>query len=663
MIKHFSYLLLVIILHLPIPLLKAQKTEFYKKVKFGIIPQSSFSLNTYQKDPDAEALVLFDIGESYFDFRNITDIIHKRHRRIKILKKEGYDLANISIPIYKKGEVLEKLEAISITRNKLGNITRRIITPKEVYEEKLSKRWKLVKFAFPNVKVGSIIEYRYTIKSRFDVNLRSWQFQSSIPTLWSEYKVNIPSYYNFVRIFQGLTNFHKRSVTNNYVGISGGQVKAENLHWAMKDIPAFVTEKYMTNPDNFIAKVEFQLKSVNFPNQPPNTFFSSWTELEDELLSDSRFGEQIQKDNFGDEIINTVKKLKLNSLDGAKAIYKYVQYKMTWNKSKRLLANNITKTFRKGQGSSADINLALVSLLKRAGLYACPVILSTRDHEQINRFYPLINKFNYTVAYVSIQGKDYLIDATQKTLPFGLLPYRCLNGYGRIVRTDLRGKNNWIKLYNGTKLNESVNVLLKLDENGKLEGKLNIVERGYAAVFSRAISLEGKNNEKIKVDQKTKEKLKGLKVKSFEQQNLTKLNKPYQRNYEISIDEQSLVAGNRIYFNPLLYWKEDDNPFKLKHRIYPIDFGYKYNLYYYLNLKIPANYIVESLPKERLVLLPNEHGKFAYSVKQINNQELIIVSRFNINKPIFNSEEYKILKEFYAQIIDKQSEQIVLKRK
>ena len=323
----------------------------------------------------------------------------------------------------------------------------------------------------------------------------------------------------------------------------------------------------------------------------------------------------------------------------------------------------MVKAFKKGKGNCTDVNLALVSLLKRADVYACPVILNTRDHEQINLVYPLISKFNYTIVYIRVDGKSYLLDATQKTLPFGTLPYRCLSGYGRIIRTDLRKKNNWVKLYNGTKLNEMINASLALDEEGNLKGKLNIVERGYAALLSRKISLDGKNKQKIQVDRKAKEKFKGLSVNKFTQENLTVLHKPYKRNYEVSIKEQSLVAGNMIYFNPLLYWKENENPFKLNKRVFPIDFGYQYNLYYYLNLKIPPSYKVETLPEEKLIMLPNNDGRFTYSVKQVNDRELIITSRFNINKAVFDPSLYKGLKEFYAQIIDKQSEQIVLKKK
>jgi len=43
------------------------------------------------------------------------------------------------------------------------------------------------KFAFPNVREGSIIEYKYTMVSPYIFQLDDWKFQYEIPVKWSEF--------------------------------------------------------------------------------------------------------------------------------------------------------------------------------------------------------------------------------------------------------------------------------------------------------------------------------------------------------------------------------------------------------------------------------------------------------------------------------------------
>ena len=49
----------------------------------------------------------------------------------------------------------------------------------------------------PNVKEGSVIEFRYIIRSPSDRMIREWDFQTSIPVNYSEFSTYIPEYYVF----------------------------------------------------------------------------------------------------------------------------------------------------------------------------------------------------------------------------------------------------------------------------------------------------------------------------------------------------------------------------------------------------------------------------------------------------------------------------------
>jgi hypothetical protein len=122
------------------------------------------------------------------------------------------------------------------------------------------------------------------------------------------------------------------------------------------------------------------------------------------------------------------------------------------------------------------------------------------------------------------------------------------------------------------------------------------------------------------------------------------------------------VAGNVIYFNPLFGEEEKENLFKLEARKYPVDFGKPMEKIIMCKVALPDGYTVDEIPKPKIIMLPNRSGKYTYTATLTGNT-LSIVSVMQINKSLFLQDEYVNLREFYSQLIAKQSEQIVLTKK
>jgi hypothetical protein len=62
----------------------------------------------------------------------------------------------------------------------------------------------IYKFTFPNIKEGSIVEFRFKVSSPSYRYIEPWYFQREYPRLWSEYSVSLPEFYDFVKFEQGL---------------------------------------------------------------------------------------------------------------------------------------------------------------------------------------------------------------------------------------------------------------------------------------------------------------------------------------------------------------------------------------------------------------------------------------------------------------------------
>ena len=168
------------------------QSKFYSESYRVVL--ADIETNTFEKDTTANALVIYEQGNSYVDRRDYdlrTEIKHK----IKILNQEGFNQANVTIPLYKKdGNSYESVDKIIATTYNMinGKVVKTKLDEKDIFEEEYSENITLVKFTLPNIKAGSVITYSYTLRSPFMFKYKGWEFQGEIPKLYSEYKTSIP---------------------------------------------------------------------------------------------------------------------------------------------------------------------------------------------------------------------------------------------------------------------------------------------------------------------------------------------------------------------------------------------------------------------------------------------------------------------------------------
>ena len=153
----------------------------------------------------------------------------------------------------------------------------------------------------------------------------------------------------------------------------------------------------------------------------------------------------------------------------------------------------------------------------------------------------------------------------------------------------------------------------------------------------------------------------GIEVSDFEVKNGLDLSKPVMETYKFYIDNQADVIGDKIYVSPLFFLATTENPFKLEKREFPVDFGYPSTSRYMININLPEGYIVEALPEATNIALPENLGGFKYIIANKGNT-IQIVFETTINESIISSKYYGALREYFKQLIDKENEQIVLKK-
>jgi hypothetical protein len=626
-------------------------------IKFGQISKADLLNNVYLPDTSAPAVVLCDYG--YFTESRFITV---RILRIKILKKEGYVWANQSYNLDFKTDIrgiTYNLENGEIVETKLKN--------ESIFKTRIFENFYEIRVAMPNVKVGSIIDIQFM----YDGIPSTWDFQQEIPVVYSELNIE-PSIY---------MKFNK-----NYFGYIPLDVST-NTRWVASNVPAFKPEPFMTSSKNYRTRLEFDLEEVAIPTSTRtytgngnyvqslstelyHSYAKTWESVRDLLYHkkqiDSRGYEAYIYDHFGASLENDsyltdiVKDIKLRSLDRdetIKAAYEYAK-QIKWDKTDRFLAekNNLNTAYKEKKGNSADINLALIQLLRKLGLDAGPVIMSTRTNGRLSENHPSINKLNYVIAAVFTENDTILLDATEQNSPYYLLPMRDLNGQGQFVDKKRTG---WISLTANKKDKEMVVYTLSIADDLSLKGKFTYLNGDYAALDFRNNYEDFNNDDEYLNDYK--EGKKGLKVTSHKIDNIDSLYKPINEEFEVLINNAITDIDGELYITPLLYDQIKENPFKISDREYPIDFGYARDKTIITNYNFPQGYMVVNLPVNISMKLPGNNASFTCK-STVTEGKITVIYRIVINSSVFVQTEYADLREFYNQIIAKEAEPIVLKK-
>lgn len=681
MFKLSPLLIICIILSLcfyhNLPLTAQEIPEF----KFGKLGKEDILNSKFEADSGAHAFYLFDSGTSNINYDNTEGfkILYTRHCAIKILSKSGYDYASFEIPLYQESNspMEEKVIKIkAVTYNIDGNkIIETDLSKKDIFNEKENENWSKTKFTMPDVKEGSVVEVEYVTSSDFLWNLPTWQFQHNIPCKWSILDTRIPEYFNYAKEMKGyIRPYH--SETNNLhgninlvsfdrnVSMQGVTVQNnnENITFSVtqtiivaKDVPAFDPEPYIDAPINYISTISFELQSTNFPNQPMKLFTTTWEKVGQSLNDSESFGRQLSAVGSSKDKVEELKIGELTEVEKAEVIYNFVKSNTKWNGRVTKYCDNVRQVLKNGIGTSGDINILLINMLDAAGLDVNPVLLRTRSDGKIPFTHPSLSSLNYVIAAVKTGDKILLLDATEDEVPFNFLPVRCLNDQGILLKKD--DKIEWINLTGLGMSRYNSFATLKILENGEIDADIIQRREGHFAI-DRRTELDVDKEQIIKSFQKENE---GFSVTLFDTKNVDNPSLQLEEHVTGTIADKVVLAGDMMYFNPCLYEKYAENPFKIENREYPVDFAHPWETRIVQTYVIPEGWKVESVPASISIKLPDNDGRYIYSIQTVGDK-IIFSQSFSISNPLILPDKYLILKEYFKQVVDKQQEQIVLKK-
>lgn len=625
----------------------------------GKVTQYEMSMTEYDKDKDAEALVLYNFGEYFFrgdDQRGFL-LVMKKRIKIKILKQAGVKYANFEIPYYwgsNDWEIVDNIQGTTFNQEN-GLLVKTELDPKNIFEEKVKDNVRVKKIALSNVREGSIIELNYTITTPYFFNMRKWMFQDKIPVVYSRLTYRAIPYYEYTYIMKGSSRMDE--FTSNLLSddIRFGRLlyKEVKYDFGMKNLQAFKDEEFITSEDDYMINLNFQLSKIHYPRGGSQEIMTTWPAMCDDFLKNDNFGKYIKNsEKEAKKIFANLELQGKSNAEKAEEIIQYVKSNYNWNGGYSKYANvGVSEFVKQKSGNSGNINLFLIGLLKAADIEVYPVVLSTRKNGIISKDHPFQQFFNYVIALVNIDGNQFFADATEPLLYYSNVPERCLNMEGLVVKPK---SEEWVFIMQkGVSITQKILDLKLLPDQNKIEVQAKCIASGISAYNYRSIYLGKKEN--LAKFLKDKNNIEVKDEISISETN--KLNRPFFFSFTSDVNLES--SSDKLFVHPFLNLAISENPFKQNERSTLVDLVYLRGDAYESTIEIPQGYEIEYLPES--YLLEDDLIKIKYQITKDVNR-IRIDANYSLNKNVYNPEDYVRLKRSFADMIKKFSEMVILKK-
>ncbi|HEX4375439.1 MAG TPA: transglutaminase domain-containing protein, partial [Puia sp.] len=110
-----------------------------------------------------------------------------------------------------------------------------------------------------------------------------------------------------------------------------------------------------------------------------------------------------------EQFIDSVNQIK-NTPGKIDAIYKFVKKNIEWNNEQTFYCDSIEECWRAKQGSSAEMNILFLNLLRKVGVRCLPILISTRENGIPDPDFASLSQFNGVDILAVDSNTIYTID-------------------------------------------------------------------------------------------------------------------------------------------------------------------------------------------------------------------------------------------------------------
>ena len=645
----------------------AQTSE--PNLKWGKPTDEELNMTEYAADKEAKAVVLCHLTSVNYtmDLYNYLVDYHVK-KRIKILKDDGKEYANISIPyIYNTNEEygVESIEDFKATAYNIvdGKVVKKRIGMEQIHTERIDEDYMLAKVAIPQVRAGTVIEYEFKRHSNVFFHIFDWDAQEEIPVAFAQYRLEIPSVFIFNVETSGLQNLQSSFSTGNLnFNISTGQMARTsscktNIYLCTgRNLPALKKDDYVWNERDYVTKVTAELKSYASSGGNYREVKKTWEQVDNILMQHSEFGLRLNDHSkFRDDLVAAGIAEITDLKEKAAATFRILRQKLAWNGEYGLLAHPASEVIKKGSGTSGDLNMMLINMLGDVGIQAYPVVMSTRRHGRLPQTYPSLNKLNTFIVAIPNGNSWLYLDATSDD---GYVNMLSPNLYAEQARLIQKGKpSQWVNLQNVSEAVSQIMVVGSISPEGVMSGERTVLYTGNAAYKERRAFHEA-NDSVAFIAKKSADC--GMEIVSCQMTG----HRGFAANVkeEMKIAKKGVITSDHIYINPFTDFPINKNPFTEAERLLPVEFPYKQTFNMTIRLELPEGWKLEEKPQNIKITTPDK-GISGHILYENNDERVLSVQvLFRQSRMTCYKDSYDTLRQLFDMFSSRSKDMLVLKK-
>lgn len=645
--------------------------------KWGKVTKEELGMTVYPPDTSARAVVLyqqrytgyfFEAQNGYSDYTTSGFLVNSFiSQKIKILKPEGRDEGTIKIPYFfysnSSKEAVTGIEAWTYNLVN-GKIVKTKLDKKYLFDEEYNNAFHLIKFSMPEVKVGSVIEFKYILTSRNETSIPDWKIQLDLPVMNSDFQVGIPEYYDFSLSVKGfeLLNIKETAESARYDIVKtnyGPEVLScaiRKISCIAQDIPALKKEENVWCMNDYYACVQFELRGTRYPHQPYLPFTKTWEALEKAIHEDTEVALKLQMSNPWKSETAKLLDSVTDEHEKISILYDFVKKRIRWDDNYALFSGFPREAIKNGTGNNALINFVLMSVLRDADITTYPILLSQRSKGRLPLTNATANQLStFIVAAMTKDSSFYYMDGSAKYGGPNMLPTDLLVNRARVFNKSSVEK--WVDLTKLTTNLQMSNIQAELTKDGQLKGVRSTSYNNQMAYDYKSDFASTKDSMEFikKLQNKFDFTVDSMEISGKEpMSNIV--------NERMVFHKLVDVAGDFMYVNAMIFKHLSNNPFTQTERKLPIEFSYPYGYQTTCSLQIPDGYQVEELPKSVKYVLPDKMGVCQFVARQSGNT-VTFNYVFQLHQIVYAQTDYPMIRDFFGQAATKNMEMLVLKKK
>jgi hypothetical protein len=579
------------------------------------------------------------------------------YERIKILSEAGRQYADIEIPFRKGYEVVRDVQARTIRPD--GTIVKFDGT---VFEKTIVKgrgvKYLAKTFALPDVRVGSIIEYRYRhgLESGYVFDSH-WILSQALYTRLAKFS---------------LVRYDRYALSWSWpMGLPPGtdapKEKSGKIRLEARDIPAFAIEDDMPPENELRMRVDFNYLAVEEEFQKdPDVYWRNYSRRRfrevNSFVNQRRAMEQALAQIVapGDSEDVKLHKIYERCQQIRNVSFERDKTEQEARRENLKTAKDVEDVWRRGYGDGEQVTWLFLALARAAGLQADAVLIPTRDKYFFSRRMMNPQHLNSNLVVVNLAGKDRYFDPGTAFLPFGMLPWHETLVPGLRL---LKDQGEWIATPISPPSDSRVErrATLKLSEGGALEGKVTVTYTGLEAHWRR---LEERDDDAAARRKYLEEQVKGfvpsgITVKLTNEPDWSSSAPTLVAEFDLQVPGWADAAGKRALMAVGLFGNTEKYQFTHAVRVHPLYFSFPYMRLDDITIELPVGWQVSSVPAAK----SNDLTVLTYTVAVENKGQSVHIKRsVLLDLSVLQAKYYDTVRDFFQSVRVGDEEQIVLLR-